>query len=337
VSAGQDPARAAELERRYRRLLRCYPPSHRAAHREEMLGVLLAAARPGQRGPGAAQTLNLIACGLAIRARRALDAGPRQDALALVSLIVPVLTLVFAALDVALSVRQVVALEHAHPPAPSFWALTLRPDFEGPVAVMIGWLAVVLLALAGRRRTATAVACVPLALDLAVLLSLVMQRTDAWSGGLLTFLWTAGSGPPVLASLAVCSLAFSAGPRRGLAIAGSRRAWLMIAGLSVLFGWPTVVIMANPSVQLPDSVFGLLDVLAVAVVIALTRRRGIASGRVAALLAIGFLPSLVGDFSFPDNQTVYAVFLLGSLLAAVLVWPVAITSWTRRARRTHQA
>jgi len=164
-----------------------------------------------------------------------------------------------------------------------------------------------------------------------------MQRTDAWSGGLLTFLWTAGSGPPVLASLAVCSLAFSAGPRRGLAIAGSRRAWLMTAGLSVLLGWPTVVILANPAVQLPDSVFGLLDVLAVAVVIALTRRRGIASGRVAALLAIGFLPSLVGDFAFPGNQTVYAVFLLGSSLATVLVWPVAITSWTKRARRTHQA
>ena len=35
---------SAELERRYRRLLRCYPPSHSEVHREEMLGVLLAAA-----------------------------------------------------------------------------------------------------------------------------------------------------------------------------------------------------------------------------------------------------------------------------------------------------
>ncbi|HEX2745015.1 MAG TPA: hypothetical protein VHN16_11510, partial [Streptosporangiaceae bacterium] len=31
------------------RLLRCYPPSHREFHREEMLGVLLATARPGRR------------------------------------------------------------------------------------------------------------------------------------------------------------------------------------------------------------------------------------------------------------------------------------------------
>ena len=52
---------SAELERRYRRLLRCYPPSHSEVHREEMLGVLLATARPGQRAPGARQTVNLVA------------------------------------------------------------------------------------------------------------------------------------------------------------------------------------------------------------------------------------------------------------------------------------
>jgi hypothetical protein len=63
----QDTERAAALERRYRRLLRCYPPGHRQVHREEMLGVLLATARPGQRTPGAGQTVNLVACGLAIR------------------------------------------------------------------------------------------------------------------------------------------------------------------------------------------------------------------------------------------------------------------------------
>jgi hypothetical protein len=69
----QDTERAVALERRYRRLLRCHPPGHRQVHREEMLGVLLATARPGQRAPGARQTVNLVACGLAIRARRALS------------------------------------------------------------------------------------------------------------------------------------------------------------------------------------------------------------------------------------------------------------------------
>ena len=42
----RDPAGAAVLERRYRCVLRCYPPAHREVHREEMLGVLLATARP---------------------------------------------------------------------------------------------------------------------------------------------------------------------------------------------------------------------------------------------------------------------------------------------------
>ena len=97
----RDPAGAAVLERRYRRLLRCYPPGHRAFHREEMLGVLLAAARPGQRTPGLGQTVNLAACGLVIRVRRipgwlAADAG--QDALAVVSLIAPAVVVILLAL-----------------------------------------------------------------------------------------------------------------------------------------------------------------------------------------------------------------------------------------------
>jgi hypothetical protein len=46
----QDTERAAALERRYRRLLRCYPPGHREVHREEMLGVLLATAIASWRG-----------------------------------------------------------------------------------------------------------------------------------------------------------------------------------------------------------------------------------------------------------------------------------------------
>jgi hypothetical protein len=64
------------------------------------------------------------------------------------------------------------------------------------------------------------------------------------------FLWTAGGGPAVLASLAACSLAFSAGPKRGLAIAGRRRACLMIAGLSIIFGWSSVFVLLYPFAQL---------------------------------------------------------------------------------------
>jgi hypothetical protein len=158
-----------------------------------MLGVLLATARPGQRAPGARQTVNLVACGLAIRARRALVGKPWQDALAVVSLIAPVLMLIIAALAFAVAVRQVLAVDLAYPLAGPFWQLGLVPRLGAPAAVLTGWLAAVLLELTGRR--------LPL------------------------FLCTAGVGPVVMASLAACSLGFSAGPRRGLAIAGRRRVY----------------------------------------------------------------------------------------------------------------
>jgi hypothetical protein len=318
------------LERRYRRLLRCYPPSHRAAHREEMLGVLLATARPGQRVPSASQTLNLVACGLAIRARRALTTGPWRDALAVVSLIGPALMLVIAALNLAVTTREVVAIDQVYPPAVPFWRLGLVPLLSGPAAVLIGWLAVVLLSVAGRRRTAAAVASVPLALTLASLLADVLHWAGAWTGGLPEFLSTAGlvGGPAVLASLAVCSLAFSAGPRRGLAIAGKRRACLMIAGLSAGFGFPSVIYLVSRSV-LAGPASSALSVLAIVVAGAITRVRGAAGGWVAVLVATALLIDL-GPFA--GDLTANLLHLLGGLLVAVIAGPLAL-AWKRKVSR----
>jgi hypothetical protein len=135
--SAQDTAPAAALERRYRRLLRCYPPGHRQVHREEMLGVLLATARPGQRAPGARQTVNLVACGLAIRARRALSSladEAWQDALAVVSLITPALMLVIAVVAVVVTnVRDTVDRRVAALVAPVLLvdAASIRFEFEG--------------------------------------------------------------------------------------------------------------------------------------------------------------------------------------------------------------
>ena len=242
--SAQDTERAAALERRYRRLLRCYPPGHRQVHREEMLGVLLATARPGQRAPGARQTVNLVACGLAIRARRALAGESWQGALAVVSLITPAVMLIIAALDIAVAIRVAVVEHYAYPLAGPFWQTWLVSFLDGPVTVMISWLAVVLLGLTGRRRPAAAIASIALALALFSLLATVIQN-GAWSGGFPMFLITVGQGPVFIASLAACSLAFSAGPRRGLAIAGSRQACLMIAALAGVFGVPEIVRMVR--------------------------------------------------------------------------------------------
>ena len=152
----RDPAGAAVLERRYRRLLGCYPPTHREFHREEMLGVLLAGARPGQRAPGLRETVNLAACGLVIRVRRipgwlAADAG--QDALAVVSLIAPAVVVILIALG--LGARNATLVREAS-------VLTCPRLGQWQPWLMIAWLAVVLLGLADARAAAAAIASVSL-------------------------------------------------------------------------------------------------------------------------------------------------------------------------------
>ncbi len=321
----RDPAGTAALERRYLRLLRCYPPSHREFHREEMLGVLLAAARPGQRTPGLGQTVNLAACGLAIRVRRipgwlAADAG--QDALAVVSLIAPAVVFILLVLEQA-------AMSGPAGARVPFWTL---PSFRESVVVMIAWLAVVVLSLTGRQRKAAAIAFISLTLTLLVqlvVLVVLMQPSHDLSGGLIQFL-PFGDVPVVLASLAACSLALSPGPRRGLAIVGWRRASLMIAGLSAGFGFPAIVQLVNPAAPVGDLAFRLLGVLAIAVAVAVTCVRSPVGRRVAGLVATALLPSLA-TIPLRDVPAVIPVPILISLLAAVLVWPVAIVSWRGRA------
>lgn len=56
-----------ELERRYRRLLACFPSAFRREHEEEMLVVLLACARDGLRRPGVADTVDLLWHALRLR------------------------------------------------------------------------------------------------------------------------------------------------------------------------------------------------------------------------------------------------------------------------------
>jgi hypothetical protein len=303
-----------------------------------MLGVLLDTARPGQRTPGPGQTVNLAACGLAIRVRRipgwlAADAG--QDALAVVSLIAPAVVFILLALERTAMV--------AAPSAgvPSWQLLPVRPSLEESVVAMTAWLAVVLLGLTGRQRKAAAIASISLTLALLallVLLTAIMQQGSAWPGGLLWFL-APGDGdiPLVLASLAACSLVFSPGPRRGLAIVGWRQACLMIAGLSAGFGFPSIVQLADPAAPTWDLAFRLLGVLAIALAVAVTRVRGPVGRRVAGLAATGLLPSLAVTIPLPDDPAAFLVPLLVGLLGAVLVWPVAIVSWRGRVRRALRA
>jgi hypothetical protein len=88
---------AGRLERSYRRLLRCYPAWYRDQHEEEVLGVLMTAARPGQRRPGAREFADLLWSALKIRVRtvlRGADSQPWADALTQFGVLLPLLMVV---------------------------------------------------------------------------------------------------------------------------------------------------------------------------------------------------------------------------------------------------
>lgn len=154
------------------------------------------------------------------------------------------------------------------------------------------------------------------------------------------FLITAGQGPVFIASLAACSLAFSPGPRRGLAIAGRRHACLMIAALSGVFGLPEIVLRVRSFVPVAASTVRLLEVglLTIAVAVIVTHVRDTVDRRVAALVAPVLLVNAASiPFEFQGISTATVVLSLASLLFAVLVWPVAIASWRGRVRRASHA
>ena len=85
---------AGGLEGSYRRLLRWYPSSYRNRHEEEILGALMDAAQPGQRRPGARESVDLLWSALKIRIRmtlRGADSQAWQAALTLVGVLLPLL------------------------------------------------------------------------------------------------------------------------------------------------------------------------------------------------------------------------------------------------------
>ncbi|WP_214417194.1 hypothetical protein [Sphaerisporangium fuscum] len=69
------------LERRYRRLLLAYPRAYRAAHGQELLGVLLDCADPGRTAPDVREAAGLLAGGVRERLRHAARGVPWRDGL----------------------------------------------------------------------------------------------------------------------------------------------------------------------------------------------------------------------------------------------------------------
>ena len=238
------------LERAYRRLLAAYPRQHRAEHGEEMLGVLMAGATEGQVRPGAGDAANLVAGGLRVRLRRAAGCfatPPWQDALAVLSLLVPALlvTLLAESLNVT---DLVFFVSGKSGPLPTTWWILAAP---AQLLLLAGWLTVVALGLMGRRPGAIALAAAMTAGQLLVLVMIVtpalapppLRGTPWWDNEIHT---PAGL---FLGTLSLAALAGSGGPRRGLAILGRGRVWLIAAGLAawVAAHQPAIAWVAVPS------------------------------------------------------------------------------------------
>jgi len=132
-----------ELEGRYRRLMTAYPWRHRREYEEEMMGVLLAAAEPGQRRPGVRGSADLLVNALAVRLRGwvgELGDDAWRRAASAVQLVGALFLLV-------------VGLRRLLPGLTAYFGVEVL-EFARPAV----WAIVVTLALVGLRRVAAGVA-----------------------------------------------------------------------------------------------------------------------------------------------------------------------------------
>jgi hypothetical protein len=315
-SSGLPARRRARMERRYRRLLTLYPRAHRREHAEEMIGVLFAAADYDARvrapkpvawalrsGQHVADCADLIAGAARIRGRMLVNRvkqatrsvwmvrDPRwSDALAVISVIAPVLLLVAALAEFHLP-QAVASSVTGHP----HWRLTATLGL-GDLPLAAGAPAVAALALLRLRRLAglgalaTAIGQALLAQDGAA-----VQRPDSP--------FTGYASPVVaftvlLACTAAAALLLSPGPDRGLALLTRGGAALIGAGALILGGFSVggnvwLDSRSGFTKGLGSEVTGLpgdLLIAAVLVAAAVGCLRAPVSRRVLVLLAIPVIP-----------------------------------------------
>jgi hypothetical protein len=223
--AAYQPPQTGPLVRRYRRLLACYPAWYRRIHEDEMLAVLMADAPQDKQRPGLAETADLILGALRIRCQpsRTGEAEPAwRDALAALSVIVPLLVLVTSA-------AQLIQALSAYP-APGPFAYGFPLWILHSLAVPFGLAALVPLALRMRRLAALAAAGL-----------LIWLSSGLPSQGVALAIFDAYLFLAV--GVEILALTASPGPRRGLQILTWKHgAFAVIATL--LLG--TVVPMTQP-------------------------------------------------------------------------------------------
>jgi len=224
------------LERRYRRLLAWFPAAHRQTFGEEMVGVLLAAAPEGSRRPGLAGAVDLIRGGLRARFRSGLRwlAGTAwPDALAVCSVAVPV---ILASYFTAQWLHEFIAgVLHGY-------ITPVQAQLERSL-VVLALAAPPLLAVRWRRTAVVA------ALALAGwYLIIVFGSLPGSISHMGQWPWLA-HGDGISSSLALllgaAALAWSPGPRRGIAVL-TPQSWLVLIGPGVAMGLTQPYLWAQP-------------------------------------------------------------------------------------------
>jgi hypothetical protein len=295
------------LERRYRRLLAWYPPKHRAAYGEDMIGVLLAAAPDGQSRPGLADIADLIKGGLLARLRQGrhdgLDVGWR-DTLAIASIAIPMMLALSWAGGVAIwtpSIRSRIP----DPVIPAGLERTLIAISLVVCAVSI-LLAVLLPVAALRYRRTAALICVGAAPCYAFFLP--FQDRQSYS---MAFI------------LEAIALIFSSGPRRVMQLL-ARKQWIALGSAGLALSVPRCL-LAFPFVTSPPS-----PRMAVWAIIAAVTGLGLmlmlpspVGRRLVVMLGMPTYASVVLLTTTPTGQEATFVFLTTlavALLAATLAW-----------------
>ena len=226
-----------ELERGYWWLLACYPAAYRRVHEEEMVAVLMTAAPHGKRRPGIGEAADLIWGAVRVRcqpSRSSTEPGWR-DALAVVSVLLPLIVFITTAVQVA-GVLHVILPSAPTAPFRNMFPLLLLYQFTGPLALLA-------LSLLRLQRIATR-ATVALLIGLAYL-AILSQRAGGPDPGLVSAI---AGGPYIMLALGLQMAAVTASPglRRGLQLVTWKHVALtVLAAVAVAFTsypWTLVVI-----------------------------------------------------------------------------------------------
>ncbi|GAB3978711.1 hypothetical protein GCM10029978_072150 [Actinoallomurus acanthiterrae] len=331
--------RPTSLEHRLRRWLRLYPIDQR----EEMLGVLLATAGPGQERPSARDAADLAAGAVRVRLQREIRAlgGPVwRDAFAVLSLVTT--ALLATGLIAYFRDGDVLAangfVTFSFDPNGSFMVLIPEPAQVWPMWVL--WPVVAGVSLLRLRRTAAILAWAAALSQIPWLA--VAQGRDAVSTGAAegNLLWFG------LAILAAAGLSLSDGLRPGLSLLGRWRGVILLVGVIAfaytLAGLPTpgttmlgenVVLLTPATIHDPAWLLGVESLLLITVACAWPRS---ASGRrsiAVVLLALSPFLWSIARWLMPTGLPTAAVGVAGPLILSALM-AGALASRLRERRRS---